>query len=61
MALVPALDPAKPDDYFLFVGNDNDFLTKKGVMQGKAYSDKIDNPTTVLAYRLSLPGIKLGH
>src|SRR5262249_8137463 len=33
-ALVPALDPAAPHDYFLFVGNDNDFLTSVGHIQG---------------------------
>jgi hypothetical protein len=30
LSLVPALDPAAPNDYFLFVGNDNDFLTSNG-------------------------------
>jgi hypothetical protein len=34
LALVPALDPSAPDDYFLFVGNDNDFLTSSGLMRG---------------------------
>jgi hypothetical protein len=34
MALVPAQDPLHPHDYFLFVANDNDFLTSIGVMQG---------------------------
>lgn len=29
-ALVPALDPQAPDDYFLFIGNDNDFLVSNG-------------------------------
>jgi len=32
--LVPAHDPANPNDYFLFVGNDNDFLTSNGLMRG---------------------------
>lgn len=59
MALVPALDPQAPDTFFLLVGNDNDFLTRHGVMQGKPYADKVDNATTVLAYRLRLPGVKL--
>ena len=36
MALVPALDPANPDDYFLFLGNDNDFLTSQGHIRGPA-------------------------
>jgi hypothetical protein len=34
MALVPANDPARPHDYFLFVANDNDFLTSTGMIQG---------------------------
>jgi hypothetical protein len=34
LALVPAQDPAAPNDYFLFVGNDNDFLTSAGVIRG---------------------------
>lgn len=32
MSLVPANDPAHPSDYFLFVANDNDFLTSAGTM-----------------------------
>lgn len=34
MSLVSVGDPARPDDYFLFVGNDNDFLTSNGHMRG---------------------------
>ncbi len=34
MSLVSANDSAHPDDYFLFVGNDNDFLTSAGQMVG---------------------------
>jgi hypothetical protein len=34
MSLVPANDPAHPHDYFLFVANDNDFLTSTGTIQG---------------------------
>jgi hypothetical protein len=34
LALVSALDPNRPFDYFLFIGNDNDFLTSKGTMIG---------------------------
>ncbi|HXI71027.1 MAG TPA: esterase-like activity of phytase family protein [Verrucomicrobiae bacterium] len=33
MALVSVKDPANPDDYFLFVGNDNDFVTSGGQMR----------------------------
>ncbi|MFC2248298.1 esterase-like activity of phytase family protein [Labrys portucalensis] len=55
MTLVPALDPAAPNDAFLFVGNDNDFLTRKGVMKGQSYDAGLTNDTLVLAYRLTLP------
>jgi len=34
VALVPANDLNNPNDYFLFVGNDNDFLTSAGQMTG---------------------------
>jgi hypothetical protein len=34
MSLVPANDPAHPHDYFLFVANDNDFLTSICMIQG---------------------------
>src|SRR5262249_54026387 len=30
MTLVPALDPAFPRDFFLFIANDNDFITQHG-------------------------------
>lgn len=31
MALLPALDPQYPHDYFLFVSNDNDFITQTAI------------------------------
>jgi hypothetical protein len=34
MSLVSANDPAAPNDYFLFIANDNDFLTSDGQMIG---------------------------
>lgn len=34
MSLVPANDPSRPNDYYLFVANDNDFLTSNGYMVG---------------------------
>src|SRR5258708_32940143 len=36
MSLVPANDPSAPNDYFLFIANDNDFLTSQGKMVGPA-------------------------
>jgi hypothetical protein len=55
MDLVPALDPTHPDDYFLFVGNDNDFIARKCVMQGQACDSAFDNDNMILVYRLALP------
>lgn len=34
LSLVPAKDPNRPNDYFLFVGNDDDFLTSNGRIRG---------------------------
>jgi hypothetical protein len=56
LSLVPVLDPATPNDFFLFVGNDNDFLTTSGFQDGAAYSASVDNNSAVLVYRLTLPG-----
>ena len=60
MALAPASDHAAPDDYFLFVGSDNDFITQQGMMAGKPYADasgaNIDS--LILVYRVALPGLK---
>lgn len=68
LGLVSALDPNAPDDYFLFVGNDNDFLTQTGRMLGAdgaifeydakaAFENKnlyADNDTWMLAYRVTI-------
>ena len=57
MALVPALDPQNPRDYFLFVSNDNDFITQNGFQAGAAYKDPsgADVDTMILVYRVMLP------
>jgi len=53
MALAPGGD-------FLLVGSDNDFITQRGMMAGKAYADAsgADVDTLVLAYRVILPAAK---
>ena len=58
MTLVPALDPSAPNDYFLFVGNDNDFITQSGLQDGVAYAHPsgMENDSMLLVYRLTLPG-----
>jgi hypothetical protein len=57
MALAPALDPANPNDYFLFVTNDNDFITQNGYQAGAPYKDAsgLDVDTMILVYRITLP------
>lgn len=57
MGLVPALDPAQPRDYFLFVANDNDFKTRNGFQAGVHYEDRsgVDVETRFLVYRITLP------
>jgi len=63
LTLVSCLDPARPDDYFLMVGNDNDFITARGTMLGRPYDalsadaghETVDNPNRILVYRLTLP------
>jgi hypothetical protein len=64
LAVVPCLDEANPEDYFLLIGNDNDFLTSCGTMQGKAYNalsmlagqETVESPNRILVYRVKLPG-----
>ena len=64
MALAPALDPKAPHDFFLFVGNDNDFETAKGRVNGVDFDAGLtnakgsgagDNDNVILVYRLTLP------
>jgi hypothetical protein len=55
MGLTPALDPTSPNDFFLMVVNDNDFLTTKGFQAGAAYNAADDVDTMMLAYRATLP------
>jgi hypothetical protein len=57
MGLVPALDPAHPRDYFLFIANDNDFITQHGFHAGAPYSDPsgADVDTMYLVFRVTLP------
>lgn len=57
MGLVSVLDPNLPDDYFLFVANDNDFLTQDGFQVGAAY--KADGGADVdTMFQVTLPGLK---
>jgi hypothetical protein len=70
MALVPVLDPRTPDDVFLFIGSDNDFQTRQGMVGGMAFDAEVkaadgspagDNDSLILVYRLTLPGWSAAH
>ncbi len=64
LSIVPVLDAAAPNDYFLMVGNDNDFISANGTMLGNPYDARsvapgeeiVDNLNRILVYRLTLPG-----
>ncbi|MBO9712781.1 esterase-like activity of phytase family protein [Sphingomonas sp.] len=55
MDLVPALERGRPADYFLLVGNDNDFIARHCRMSGQACDSDFDNDSRILVYRLTLP------
>jgi hypothetical protein len=55
MDLVSVLEPDHPSDYFLLVGNDNDFIARHCRMSGQSCDSDIDNDSRILVYRLSLP------
>lgn len=61
LAVVSANDPANRNDYFLFLGNDNDFLSTTGAYMDasgtlQAYDGGVENDTVILAYRVRLTG-----
>lgn len=53
--LVPVLEPDRPADYFLLVGNDNDFIARRCIMSGESCDSDFDNDSRILVYRVSLP------
>lgn len=57
MALLSALDPNRPNDYFLFIANDNDFATTDGFQVGTSYNDGKDIDTMFLAYRVTISAV----
>ncbi|MDO3433024.1 esterase-like activity of phytase family protein [Rhizobium sp. CBN3] len=60
MGLASVLDPKLPDDYFLFVANDNDFLTQDGFQVGATYKADggADVDTMFQVFQVTLPGLK---
>jgi len=70
MALVPAKDPGSPNQFFLFVANDNDFIssaTKMRSLDGSTITTTdavaqngvpVKNDTMFLVFRVSINGLK---
>jgi hypothetical protein len=57
LVLLPTLEEGRPNDYFLFVANDNDFATTDGFQVGSAYNDGKDIDTMFLAYRVTIAAV----
>ena len=59
LALLPVLDPAHPSDFFLFVANDNDFMTQNGYQADAPYKDQsgVDVDSMFLVYRVTIPAL----
>ncbi|MFD1744275.1 esterase-like activity of phytase family protein [Rhizobium helianthi] len=59
MSIASAQDATAPDDYFLFVANDNDFLTQDGFQVGASYKAEggADVDTMFQVFRVTLPGM----
>jgi hypothetical protein len=57
LAVLPTFDKQNPNDYFLVVASDNDFITQDGHMLGQTYVDAsgINNDSLALVYRVTLP------
>lgn len=55
MALAPVLEENAPQDFFLFVGNDNDFLSTTCNVNNQNCAQAVDSDAHVLIYRLTLP------
>ena len=52
---MPAHDPAHPRDFFLFVANDNDFITQHGFHADAPYADQsgVELDTMLLVFRVT--------
>jgi hypothetical protein len=53
--LASVLEPDHPADYFLFVGNDNDFIARPCQMSNQSCDADFNNDNRILVYRLTLP------
>ncbi len=55
MALLPVLEEGAPNDYFLLIGNDNDFLSQSCNVGGQNCAQAVNSDAMILTYRLTLP------
>jgi hypothetical protein len=55
LVLSPPLDARRPPERLLFIGNDNDFRTRRGFMPDGAYDGGFEHDNMVLVYRVTLP------
>lgn len=62
LGLAPVLEEGRPQDFFLFVGNDNDFQANNGFVNGQPFNASLsgtggtgNNDNQLLVYRLTLP------
>ncbi len=58
LAIAPLIDSKFPNDFFLFLGNDNDFRTRYGIMKGDKdyaqYDAGVENDSMILVYHISI-------
>ncbi|BCW88514.1 hypothetical protein sos41_16550 [Alphaproteobacteria bacterium SO-S41] len=55
MALLPVLEEGAPQDFFLLIGNDNDFLSQTCNVGGQNCAQGVNSDAVILTYRLTLP------
>ncbi len=55
MSLMPKLDEKHPQDFLLFVSNDNDYVSTSCTMSGIDCSSSYNNDNMILVYQVTLP------
>jgi hypothetical protein len=56
LVLSPVLDKKRPRERLLFIGNDNDYRTRKGFMPDGSYDAEFEHDNFVIVYRITMPG-----
>ncbi|KAF4569963.1 hypothetical protein EYR40_008946 [Pleurotus pulmonarius] len=55
--LAPVNDPAFPNDYFLFIASDNDYISTHGISLGQPFNAGLDVDNQWIVVRVTLPTI----